>query len=322
MEIEEPLITPVAELKKAGDLYVQRATLLPWSSTVNCLRWLHVRSALAGQSGDRTAMLTFIKQADALTVSMLDGTRTLIGVNVAGAMARRHWRVVTDLATRYPAASPELRAMLRPLSTQAIDASRWIQTEAAFGRESVREIACADLDLDPSKVSPDSPLHCEPRFWAMPNATQHLLDEHWLQAQALTVHGPLDMLAWDPDLMAGRPLGLPVWRNSIGHMLVAVGVPGYTVYVRKQASLMLLNEAARLALAASAVESVRRSAWLSQQAMDARLRERLAIDGDHVVARVWEPVSSQDTLRYRIPPGATSAASVTGSNPDPSPSKS
>ncbi len=206
--------------------------------------------------------------------------------------------------------------------TREEDGLRWIQTEANFGREAVREMACSDLGADPARIAPDDPLHCVPQIWAMPHATQHLLDEQWLRARTLADGGILALLAWDPDLMAARPWGLPVWRNSIGHMLVAVGSPGFTLYVRKQASLLLLNEAARLALAAGDVEPSKRAAWLTQQPMDARLRERLAIDGDHVVARVWEPVSSQDTLRYRIPHGATSAATVTGSHPDPSPSKS
>ncbi|WP_431287801.1 hypothetical protein [Roseateles chitinivorans] len=321
MAIDEPMITPSAELNTAGQLYIRRATLLPWQTTVNCLRWLHLRSALAGQSGDRAAMLTLVKQADALTGAMLDGTNTLIGVNVAGAMARRHWRVVTDLAAAYPAAAPELRAMLRPMSARAADTSRWIRTEANFGREAVREYACMDLGADASAMSADSPFHCEPRFWAMPNATQHLLDKYWLQAEAKSGGGALNMLDWEPDPSADWALGFP-WRNSIGGTLVAVAAPGFPIYVRKQASLMLLNEAARLALAAGDVEPARRAVWLSQQPMDARLRERLAIDGEHVVARLWAPVSSQDTLRYRIPSGATSAATVTGSNPDPSPTKS
>lgn len=321
MAIDEPMITPAAEPTTAGELYIRRATLLPWQTTVNCLRWLLVRSALAGQSGDRTAMLAYVKQADALTGAMLDGTNTLIGVNVAGAMARRHWRVVTELAALYPAAAPELRATLRPISARATDPSRWIRTEANFGREAVREYACMDLGADTSAMSDDSSLHCERRFWAMPNATQHLLDAYWLQAEARSGGGALNMLDWQPDPAADWVLGFP-WRNSIGGTLVAVAAPAFPGYVRRQASLLLLNEAARLALAAGDVEPAKRAAWLSQQPMDARLRERLAIDGDQVVARLWEPVSSQDTLRYRIPPGATSAATVTGSTPDPSPTKS
>lgn len=321
MAIDEPMITPSAELKTAGQLYIRRATLLPWQTTVNCLRWLHVRSALAGLSGDRTAMLSFVEQADALTGAMLAGTNTLIGVNVAGAMARRHWRVVTDLAALYPAAASELRSTLRPMSARAADTSRWIRTEANFGREAVREYACMDLGADASAMPADRPFHCEPRFWAMPNATQHLLDNYWLQAEAKSGGGALNMLDWAPDPSADWALGFP-WRNSIGGTLVAVAAPGFPPYVRKQASLMLLNEAARLALAVGEVEPAKRVAWLSGQPMDARLRERLAIDGDQVVARVWEPVSGQATLRYRIPPGATSAAPVTGSHPDPSPPKS
>lgn len=321
MALDEPLITPSDKLKTAGDLYLRRATLLPWQTTVNCLRWLQVRSALAAQSGDRKAMLAFVQQADALTGALLDGTNTLIGANVAGAMARRHWRVVTDLATRYPMAAPELRALLRPMSTRAADASRWIRTESNFGREAVREYACMDLGADVSPMPSDSPFHCEPRFWAMPNATQHLLDEYWLQAQAKSGGGALNMLDWQPDPASTWVFGFP-WRNSIGGTLVAVAAPAFPTYVRRQASLLLLNEAARLALAAGEVAPAKRAAWLSEQPMDARLRERLSVDGDHVVARLWAPVASQDTLRYRIPAGATSAATVTGSNPDPSPSKS
>lgn len=321
MVLEEPMVTPRAELKTAADSYSRRMSGSTWQGSVSCLRWLEISAALAGQSGDTAAMLGFTRQAEALTGAMLAGTRTLVGIGVSGAMARIHWRVVTDLAARHPAAGTELSAMLRPLPAQALDASHWIRSEAQFGRESVREFACYDEGVNPYAAPSATPMRCEPQFWAMPRATQHLMDAQWAQAQAKAGEGPLNLLDWQPDPAAHWLLGVP-WRNSIGGMLVSVVATSYPTYARRQASLMLLNEAARLALAAGDVEPSKRAAWLSRQPMDARLRERLAIDGDHVVARVWEPVSSQDTLRYRIPSGVTSAATVTGSHPDPSPTQS
>jgi hypothetical protein len=321
MVLEEPMITPRAELKTAADSYSRRASGLQWQAPVNCLRWLEIRAALAGQSGDTAAMLGFVRQAEALSGAMLAGTRTLIGIGVSGAMARIHWRVVTDLAARHPAAGPDLRAVLRPLPAQALDASVWIRSESQFGRESIREIACIDEGVNPYAAPSATPLRCEPQFWAMPHATQHLMDAQWEEAQAKAGEGPLTLLDWQPDLASRWVLGVP-WRNSIGGMLVSVGASSYPHYARKQASLMLLNEAARLALAAGTVEPAKRAAWLSEQPMDARLRERLSVDGDHVVARLWGRVANEDTLRYRIPSGATSAATVTGSTPDPTPSKS
>ncbi|WP_377157634.1 hypothetical protein ACFJIX_02920 [Roseateles sp. UC29_93] len=319
--LEEPMITPRAELKTAGDSYSRRATGLQWHSTVNCLRWLEVRAALAGESGDTAAMLGFARQAEALSGAMLAGTRTLIGIGVSGAMARIHWRVITDLAARHPKAGSDLHAVLRPLPAQALDASIWIRSESQFGRESIREIACIDEGVNPHAAPSTTTLRCEPQFWTMPHATQHLMDAQWEEARRKAGEGPLTLLDWQPDLASQWVLGVP-WRNSIGGMLVSVSASSYPHYARKQASLMLLNEAARLALSAGAVEPAKRPAWLARQPMDARLRERLAVDGDHIVARPWSTVSNQDTLRYRIPPGATSAATVTGSTPDPSPTKS
>ena len=321
MAVEEPTLTLREPLKIAGDSYIRRGMIFHALPPLNCQRWLQIRAALAALQGDEAGMLGFARQADALTTAMLQGSRSLIQVQIASVMARRHWRVMTDLVARHPDSAPALRAMVAPLPAQALDASTWIRTESQYGRETIREMYCLGGSVDPQMEEPETPLVCEPRFFAMPNATQHLMDETWMRAQAMASSGPLDLLSWEPQLSSRWWFGAP-WRNSVGGLLASVSEPAYALYFRKQASLLLLNEAARLALAASAVDPAKRAAWLSQQAMDARLRERLAIDGDDVVARVWEPVSSQDTLRYRIPPGATSAATVTGSNPDPAPSKS
>ncbi|RZI58531.1 MAG: hypothetical protein EOP37_15370 [Rubrivivax sp.] len=321
MAVEEPTLTPRENLKIASDSYVRRAEIFHSSPPLNCQRWLQIRAALAGLQGDATGMLTFARQADALTTAMLQGSRSLIQVQIAGTMARRQWRLLTDLAFRYPGSASALRTMVGPLPAQALDASNWIRTESQYGRETVREASCLSDSADPQMEEPGTPLVCESRFFAMPNATQRLMDETWMRAQAMAAAGPLALLSWEPQLSSRWWFGAP-WRNSVGGLLVSVSEPAYGIYFRKQASLLLLNEAARLALAAGDVEPTKRAAWLSQQPMDARLRERLAIDGDHVVARVWEPVSSQDTLRYRIPSGVTSAATVTGSHPDPSPTQS
>jgi hypothetical protein len=321
MALEEPTLTAREELKTAGDSYTRRGMVLHGMPPLNCLRWLQVRAALAGERGDTTRMLTLERQADALTAAMLQGSRSLIQVQIAAAMARAHWRVLTDLAARYPANASALRAMVGPLPTQALDASNWIRTEAQFGRETIRETSCLGDQVDPMLAEPDTPLSCKPGFWAMPNATQHLLDDAWLDLQTQARAGPLTLLSWEPDPSAHWLFNVP-WRNSVGGLLVSVSAPVYPLYFRKQASLMLLNEAARLALAAGTVEPAKRAAWLSEQPMDARLRERLSVDGDHVVARLWGRVANEDTLRYRIPSGATSATTVTGSTPDPTPSKS
>ncbi|ANH69060.1 hypothetical protein [Mitsuaria sp. 7] len=322
MVLEEPLITPRDQLKTVNDSYVRRASMgMSWQGVVNCQRWLEIRAALAGQAGDKAAMLGFARQGEALSGAMLSGARTLIGVGVSGAMARMHWRTVTDLAARYPAAGQDLRAMLRPLPAQALDASVWIRSESQFGREAVKEDTCVDEGVHSGAASSTQPLRCKPAFWLMPHATRHLMDAQWLEVQAKASTGLLDLIDWQPDPASKWVLSVP-WRNSIGGMLVSVSAPMYPHYFRKQASLMLLNEAARMALAAGNVEPSKRSAWLARQPMDARLRERLSVDGDEIVARVWATVSEQDTLRYRIPPGATSAAPVTGSTLDPSPSKS
>lgn len=322
MAIEEPLIEPVAEPKTRGDLMVVRGFNFAWRPAFNCLRWLQVRSVLASQAGDRAAMLGLVKQADALTVAMLEGTRSLTGVTVAGSMARRHWHLVTELAAHDPKAAPELRAMLRPMSPRATDVTRWIQTESRFNRRVMKELSCEDPNADLKTLTLDSPVRCESRFWAMPNATQHLFDEQWLQASALGAEGPLGLVDWKPNLESKMPLGLPRWRNSTGYFIAAVGMPGYVTYVRKQASVLLVNEAARVALAAADIAPAQRADWLKSQAMDARLRERLSIVDGQVVARPWDPIEGRTELRYAIPSGVTSAGNLTGSRTDSSPPRS
>lgn len=326
MAIEEPLPTRHADLRTVGDGYTSRAMALPMAPAVSCLRWLQLRAVLAAASGDRAAMLARLTQASALTGAMLDGTRTLIGVQVAGAMARSHWRVLTDLAALVPASAPALRAMLPPLSPRALDASAWIRTEAQFGRESIREMACIDGAVaDPAVIAfkpPATPMRCGTALWSMPNATSHLMDEQWLRALQLAPGGPLEMLDWYPDSTTEDFWDALAWRNSVGRLLVGISAPNYQVYARKQASLLLLNEAARLALAAGEIAPARRAEWLAAQPMDARLRERLSLDGDRIAARLWEPVSRQSTLHYPIPPGVTSAGTSPGSRTGPVPTRS
>lgn len=323
MAIEEPLVAPIADPKTRRDLYASRVFTPAFRPAMECLRWLQVRSALAAQAGDRAAMLGFVQQADALTVATLEGMRTLIGVTISGSMAQRHWRVVTDLAARDPKAVPALRAMLRPLTPRAVDPSRWIRTESTFGRTMLLELSCEDPDAAPATLTLDTPIRCRPpSFWSMPNATQHLYDEQWLQASALAAEGPLGLVDWTPRVASAMPLGLPRWRNTVGYVLAAVGTPGYAQYGRRQASVLLFNEAARLALAAGEVAPERRVAWLNAQPMDARLRERLSIADGHVVVRPWQPVDRQTELRYAIPSGVTSAGNVPGSRTDPSPLQS
>lgn len=322
MAVEELLIEPVVEPKTRGDLMVARTFNPSWSPAAHCLRWLQVRSVLASQAGDRAAMLGLVKQADALTVAMLEGSRSLTGVSVAGSMARRHWHLVTELAAHDPKAAPELRAMLRPMSPRATDVTRWIQTESRFNRQVMKEMFCEDPDADLTKLGLETPVHCKSGFWAMPNATQHLFDEQWLQASALSAQGPLSLLDWKPSLESKMPLGLPRWRNSMGFVLASVATPVYASHARKQASTMLVNEAARVALASADIAPAQRADWLKSQSMDARLRERLSIVDGQVVARPWDPIEGRTELRYAIPSGVTSAGNVTGSRTDSSPPRS
>ncbi|KAI1698401.1 putative acyl-CoA dehydrogenase fadE25 [Ditylenchus destructor] len=141
----------------------------------------------------------------------------------------------------------------------------------------------------------------------MPNATQHLFDEQWLQASALSAQGPLSLLDWKPSLESKMPLGLPRWRNSMGFVLASVATPVYASHARKQASTMLVNEAARVALASADIAPAQRADWVKSQSMDARLRERLSIVDGQVVARPWDPIEGRTELRYAIPSGVTSA---------------
>lgn len=324
MALEEPMPTVRAEPQAGAYSYSQRATRVSLAPAVQCQRWLQVKAALAAESGDRAAMLAELSKADALTGAMLDGARTLTGVQVAGAMARRHWRVLIDLAARQPQAAPALRAMLRPLSPRALDASAWIPSEAQYGRESMRELTCLneEAQASPQTSANALPMRCPAAFWSMPNATSHLMDEQWLRALQLAPGGPLEMLDWYPDSTTEDFWDALAWRNSVGRLLVGISAPNYQVYARKQASLLLLNEAARLAPAAAEIAPDRRADWLAAQPMDARLRERLALDGDRIAARLWEPVSRQSTLHYPIPPGVTSADTTPGSRTGPAPTRS
>lgn len=317
VRMEEPLSTPRARLETAADRFLIRDRI-GTAAAVDCQRWMHLRAVLASRSGDLDTMLQRLDRSEALTSAMLEGARSLPGALIAGAMARRHWAVVTGLAARHPALSSRLAQRLKPLPTAALD-SRWIRAEASFNREALREIGCGVV---PPGAAPEAtPAHCERPAWFQINATQQLMDARWLEALTFARGGPLKLLEWNTQRDPDWALGFP-FRNSTGEVIAAVAFPGYDLYVRQQASLLLLNEAARLALAAHAVAPEERAAWLARQPIDARLLDRLRIDGDAVVARIWATPRYPEPQRYPIPPDARRAGRSTGSDPGPSTSRS
>lgn len=257
---------------------------------------------LAQQRGDVATMRSHLQAGEALAAGLLRGSRSLLGSVIAWRIAEEHWQTVVALAAVQPELAPAMAAFIPALPAEAVDPARWMVSEAWFGRQIGRELSLGCELAEPRDLSAaQQPMTCSPSPIYMPNATQQLFDAHWLQALAMARGGPLALLDWAPEPQ-GLRLFAYAWRNTIGQILFDVAMPAWTGYAGRQANLLLQQHAATLALQAAAVTPTQRPAWLAQQPIDARLRQRLRLDGSHIVARTWpKDASSPHEIRFPIP---------------------
>lgn len=298
--MDEALPEPSAELRVPADQYMAKTIAPHVQNTLQCARWLKVQAVLAQQRGDQVALQAYLTQGDALVTGLLGGSRSLIGSLSAWRIAAEQWQLLVALAVEQPALTPTLAALIRPLPAEAQDPSRWIVAEAHFGRQVIRELGLGCALAEPAGKPLNDRLVCSPGVSFMPNATQQLMEYQWLQALALAHKGPLALLDWVPQTQGQRVYGL-AWRNTTGHILTDVAMPGWTTYARRQSNLLLQHQAATLALQAAGVQAAQRSAWLAQQKLDTRLRERLQLDGNQIVARGWSADSAAEPAFFRYP---------------------
>jgi len=299
--IDELRPEPRAEIRTPADQYAGRA-MVSVASWIQCGRWLRVQAALAQQRGDASALQGALQRSQRYVNGLLTGARSLMGNLVAWAVAGEHWQLLTALAARQPALAESLAQLAGPLPAAALDPSRWMVSEAFYGRQLNRELVQA-CGMNMPGAGPagwlERRLSCSP-FGLMPQATQQLMDRQWLQALELARGGPLALLDWRPQPEGTRLFGV-AWSNTAGHVLVDVAMPAYPEQGRRQADLLLRHQAALLALGAAAQPAARRAAWLAAQPLDERLRARIRLEGAQLSLSLWSPPGEPARpLRYPL----------------------
>lgn len=305
LALEEWLPTPSAEIKEPKDQYA--AKMPSFQHWTQCGRWLRIQTVLAEARGDTAALKQGLQRSQNYVQGLLTQAGSLLGNLLAWNLAAEHWQLAVALAARQPALTADMIRLLEPLPPEALDASRWMAHEAYFGRQVSREMGLTCQPGGPPMPDAedlfgllDRTAMCSP-FGLMPRATQQLWDAFWLQGIERSRGGPLALLGWSYQPQGVRVLGM-AWRNTLGHILMDVGLPTQVRYGERQADLLLSHEAAKLALQAAAYKPAERAAWLAAQPLDARLRERIRLEEGQILARPWHAEGKiYPLMRYPIP---------------------
>lgn len=295
-EFNERLPEPSMQMQMAADQYGVKQHAVHAKNAGQCARWLRAQTALALQRGDLAAASQGLARSAALTQGLLAGSHSLMANLIAWRLAQDHWQAVVVVAAAQPALAPHLHALILPLPAAAQDPARWIAAEAQTGRQQLRDL---DRGCAPAH-KPD----CKPSLLAMPEATEQLFNAYWLKVLSQAAGSPLNLLDWPRPAGDGRLFGL-AWRNTASQILLDIAASAHDDYAQKQADLLLQHQAARLALQAAELAPAQRSpAWLAGQPIAAGLRERLQLEGGHVVAQGWvrDPLTDKAArVSYPIP---------------------
>lgn len=281
------------------------ATPMPQLSPFNrCLQWFRARASVALADGDIAAMHRALALADKLSRTMLEHSRSLLAHAIGWAGARRNWQFAAAMAAKRPDLVPQLQqTVLRPLSAAALSPQRWIASESAFNAavtaETVQGCGSSDAFAAAARGFGDL-LWCATGLGLLPNRTQQLFDQRWLEVLTAGRQGPAGLQ--NSFLRAAEDPGwtLLAWRNTIGQLLFDVAWPGYRSYLARQFDVELSRQVTVLALQMDAahVPAPQRAAWLQSQTIDPLLRDRLSFEGDTLVARPWR-AESEETLAPR-----------------------
>ena len=118
---------------------------------------------------------------------MLAGSRWLIGMLVGGSVMHSQFDATAAVALMQPGWAGDLALLTAPLPAVALDARRWVVSEAAFSRGSLHQLlqicgrgaAPNSADLG-SALALVNIVACKAGVGLLPNATRRAADTPWL----------------------------------------------------------------------------------------------------------------------------------------------
>lgn len=250
---------------------------------LDCARWFQAQAVLSASRGELTATLQSLEQSDRLCRGVLAGSRSTVSHIVSWSQLRRQWQTVAELGAHRPQWADQLLPLLRPLEPASLPSRHWIAFESSLTYSAIEQLSseCKKSRL-PELDNWADRLFCEFGIGILTQETLQESDRYWLTMLETMGQAPLtpeDSPNWYSSL---------AWRNSIGHLLLAIARPLYPSYLAQQADVELHRRAANFALqlAAERVPTAQRAARLvAQQTVDHG--ERLTLAEDELQARPW-----------------------------------
>ena len=290
-DFQEP--TPVRRARPADGKPYEAVPLPTFGPLTSCMRWLHIEAVLAPDAQHARAAWA---RADALLRLFASGTQTLLGQAIAWSWVTRHQQLLAQWSALQPSGYALPAAWLAPLPSRLLQPRGWMAAESHYQRETT-----ADLSA-----------HAEQMYGMEPNALQAWAGRHSLgylpelTAQATSAYWMADMRLYGhlqgPALAQAarsKPEVEPSWwryarwRNTVGHILVEIGRPGYETYALRQADLVLYQSALELSQQLNAMPVADRAGWWARHTIDAGIRERLSLERDALLVRTWRGETDQ-----------------------------
>lgn len=255
---------------------------------VTCQRWLIGRALVAAAAGDESLALERLRESREWALGLLQGSRSLIGHQIAYAQVHLHLQAVAAVALLQPAWAAALEPAVAPWPDAWMNPARWMPHEAAFGRGALDEFDAQcqsggrrDPPVMVDGVEADFSTGIGSRLFMMlcrhhlgwhPEATRQAQDALWLDRIRRLQNGAKAWLEDAADQRARSPGAEPQtrlrWRNTYGHWLVSIGQDDrlFDAYIARPADLEMHRQVlvATLALRRAGVPVSERAAWLAR----------------------------------------------------------
>ncbi|XHS79735.1 hypothetical protein ACFJGW_07080 [Burkholderiaceae bacterium UC74_6] len=252
-----------------------------FKNITRCLRWLRAQATLAVLDGDDARAMQYLRRADQAVRGSLGGAQTLIGHAVAWSMSLAQWQNVAALARVRPQLARPLLELLRPLDPSALSTARWISFESGVYQAIQRDMhsSCDAIRVGAGEYRDWlDHLWCQGRLGLLPELTAQEMDAYFLQVAEQSRDGAVNAAV--NGMNASDPEPSPwAWRNTVGHVLAVVARPHWASYVKRQADVELLRQAAVLVveLTIDPVPAERRQAWFNAQKLRPEIKSRLSM---------------------------------------------
>jgi hypothetical protein len=300
---DEPMPAPRPVPAEAGGAPGATIVSLPqFAPLTACVRWHQVQAVVAGDAAQAAAAWS---RADASLRLMAGGLQTLIGQVVTWSSLTRHQVLLAQWAARQPAGTTLVAAWLSPWPAAVLTPRRWIAAEASFQRQSMMELAERPEQFGDVTQNVFQRLSSTGLGY-LPQLTVQTQSAFWMDE--LQAYGDLQGASLATAALARPDPGVPPWRwrNSVGHVLLAVAQPAWHDYPLRQADVALAHEALLLSQQLNQQPAADRAAWLARQPLVPALRERLTLEPGALAARVWRRERDAEaalSLRFPLQPG-------------------